>query len=155
MWLKAISKCINRLFWRSFQIFLFYICHLVYPSWTWYLLKFCAHFLLCFCKFNSFRHVFKSNVLTEEELMAKQNNQREQIFFNKMFLIWAKTICNFFRRFVCWKARRKQVAIHKKPNQKLLRQSRIYNPVKHQWRKPPAKTANGLNPYQSLLGQLQ
>ena len=34
----------------------------------------------------------------------------------KMFLIWTKNICKFFRRFVCWKTRRKQVAIHKKSN---------------------------------------
>ena len=34
----------------------------------------------------------------------------------KMFLIWTKNICKFFRRFVCWKTRRKQVAIRKKSN---------------------------------------
>ena len=33
-----------------------------------------------------------------------------------------------------------------------LRHSCINNPVKHQWRSSPVKTANGLNPYQSLLG---
>ena len=36
-----------------------------------------------------------------------------------MFLIWTKNKCKFFRRFVCWKTQRKQVAKHKKPNEKL------------------------------------
>ena len=49
--------------------FFFYICHLVYPSQQLFfkehniLLNFVYIFFVCFCKFNSSRHIIKSNVL--------------------------------------------------------------------------------------------
>ena len=48
--------------------------------------------------------------------MAKQKNQRENVFFNKNVFDLNQKHLQVFRAFRLLKNKRKQVAIHKKPN---------------------------------------
>ena len=73
--------------------------------------KFCVHFLFVFANSIHFATCFNQ--------MSCCNRGKTDGKTKKVFLIWNKTICKFFRRFVSWKTRRKQTAKHKKPNQKL------------------------------------
>ena len=48
--------------------------------------------------------------------MAKQKNQRENVFFNKNVFDLKQKHLQVFQAFRLFKKRREQVAIHKKPN---------------------------------------
>ena len=74
-------------------------------------------FLVCFCKFNSFRHVFKSNVLKQRKnWWLNKKNQTENVFFSKNVFDNNQKHLQVFQVFRLLKNTKKHVVKHKKPN---------------------------------------
>ena len=81
------------------------------------LFKFCVHVLFVFVNSIRFATCLNQMSCNRGKTDGETKRIKDKMFFStKMFLIWTKSISMFFRRFVCWKTRRKQVTIHKKPN---------------------------------------
>ena len=76
------------------------------------------HFLFVFVNSIVFVRCLNQTTCNRGKTDGETKKIKERMFFStKMFLIWTKSTCKFFRRFVCWKTWKKQVATHKKSNQ--------------------------------------
>ena len=79
--------------------------------------RFWVHFLLDFVNSILFATLLNQMSYNRRKTDGKTQKSKRKCFFQqKCFWYEPKIICKFFRRFVCWKPRRKQVAIHKKSN---------------------------------------
>ena len=77
------------------------------------LFKFCVHVLFVFVNSIRFATCLNQMSCNRGKTDGETKRIKDKMFFStKMFWIWTKSISMFFRRFVCWKTRRKQVAIH-------------------------------------------